>query len=265
MLPVLPPALAAELAAIREDRIQGAMPLARRAASAVLAAGPLPPEIQRAVAAEIASVQPMMAPLLHLSLRLRGQAGASGVCRVFIEEIDRADERIAARMLTLLPDQAAVLTHSYSQTVAGVLLRGHAEGKVARVIATESRPLREGERLASILSARGIAADLIVDAAAGLAMSEVNVVLVGADWISEDAVVNKIGTRLVALAAHERGVPVYAVASELKIAPSGFPTPSEDSKNPLEITRVPGLRARNYYFESTPRRWFTGIVTDRES
>jgi methylthioribose-1-phosphate isomerase len=67
--------------------------------------------------------------------------------------------------------------------------------------------------------------------------------VVGADSLSAGGVVNKLGTALVALAAHRRGVPIYVLCGSEKFLP----------------------RAGTFdaaLFESTPLAWFTGIVTE---
>jgi translation initiation factor 2B subunit (eIF-2B alpha/beta/delta family) len=260
---MLPAGLAGELQEIRDDRVHGAMTLARRAAAALLAhAGELAPESVPALAAEIASAQPLMAPFLHLARRLRERQDVAAVCRDFLHQIDHADEHIFRHLLPLLPPDSVILTHSYSRTVEHALLRLHSEGRTARVIVTESRPLSEGVQLASSLAAAGVPVDLIVDAAAGLMIEEAGTVLTGADWISPSVVVNKIGTRLIVLAARQSRKAVYALASELKISPAGLPPPVEQPKHPAEVGTAPGCRVRNYYFEPTPREWFTAVITE---
>jgi translation initiation factor 2B subunit (eIF-2B alpha/beta/delta family) len=68
--------------------------------------------------------------------------------------------------------------------------------------------------------------------------------LTGADWISPRFVVNKIGTAARCRAARDRGIPVYCIASKLKML--SFDAPADES----------GL------FEAVPRELFTGLLSE---
>ena len=50
-------------------------------------------------------------------------------------------------------------------------------------------------------------------------MGQADLVLVGADAVTEAAAVNKAGTHLLALAAQAQGVPVYVAADTAKLSP----------------------------------------------
>lgn len=54
---------------------------------------------------------------------------------------------------------------------------------------------------------------------AGLFVGEADLVLVGADAVTPEAVVNKAGTRLLALAARAAGVPMYVATDSGKLSP----------------------------------------------
>src|SRR6185503_878188 len=98
------------------------------------------------------------------------------------------------------------------------------------VSCSESRPALEGRRLASELVAAGIPVTYFSDAAIATALGPpdfaaahargggADVVLVGADAIAATWFLNKTGTRMLAAAATQQGVPVYVVASRDKFA-----------------------------------------------
>lgn len=69
---------------------------------------------------------------------------------------------------------------------------GCAGGRRFRAIVCESRPLCEGVSLANALAAAGVQVTVITDAQAGAFMEEADLVLVGADSLTADAVVNKV-------------------------------------------------------------------------
>lgn len=130
-----------------------------------------------------------------------------------------ADSRAASEAATML--SGTVLTFSRSGTVLEALR----EATVERVIVAESRPAREGVGVAETLASDdGFRVTLAVDAAAAHVLAEhaVDSVLVGADTILPDgSVMNKVGTRAVAIAAAREEVPVHAVAAGDKIATDG--------------------------------------------
>jgi translation initiation factor 2B subunit (eIF-2B alpha/beta/delta family) len=85
---------------------------------------------------------------------------------------------------------------------------------------------------------------VIPDATVYSVLAGVDVIIVGADAISGDMVINKVGTAVVALAARERGVPAWVLCSSTKFA-------RPDWKPKL-----------GHLFEATPRGWFTGLIDD---
>jgi translation initiation factor eIF-2B subunit delta len=263
----LPAVFLREIAAIFGDHERGAMALARRAALAVHEAAEqlAGADRQRQAAARIVGAQPGMAPLYHLAAALEAadpdEESIRAAAEAFLDRLDGAEPAIRQRAAALIPEGATVLTHSASGTAAAFLLSGRA----GRVICTESRPMKEGVALARRLGAAGVAAELVVDAGAGLALEGVHAFVTGADRIGPDAFVNKIGTRMIALAAADRGIPVYVLASELKLLPGSIEAPAEAPKPSFEVLPegLSGVDVRNYYFESTPLRMVSALVTER--
>ncbi|GAB3671239.1 NUDIX domain-containing protein [Halopiger thermotolerans] len=147
--------------------------------------------------------------------------GAPAVLEAALAGVDRAlaaDAEAAATAGDSI--DGAVLTLSRSGTVREALRRG----EPARVFVAESRPAREGIAVAEELAADDALecpVTVHTDAAAAhvLASEDVDRVVVGADTIRPDgAVVNKTGTRAVAIAAAREGVPVTVVAATDKVS-----------------------------------------------
>jgi translation initiation factor 2B subunit (eIF-2B alpha/beta/delta family) len=80
---------------------------------------------------------------------------------------------------------------------------------------------------------------------------------------SDGAVVNKVGTRTLALVAQAAGKPVYALAERLKVTPDSYPLVIEEM-NPAELLPQPisGVLARNIYFDVTPARLILHVITE---
>jgi methylthioribose-1-phosphate isomerase len=108
----------------------------------------------------------------------------------------------------------ALATVDYG-TALGVIRAAWEQGKKIKVIATETRPLLQGARLTAYeLKRDGIPVKLITDSMAGFLIQKgmINKVVVGADRIVQDAIINKIGTFSLAVIANEHNIPFYIAA-----------------------------------------------------
>lgn len=266
------PSLEELLQQIREDNRSGAAQLAEKGAQLLLAC--LKSEDAEeiwALGKALVDAQPSMAPMVNLinhlfeaieSLEDPQAIKEKGTASVqqFLEGLIMGVERIKRYGLALLKDKRKAITHSYSSTVLDVL--GHAKG--IEVICPESRPLLEGLRTAQELGERGIRTRIVVDSAAPSLMGECDVVMVGADAITPEVVVNKIGTYALALAARERKVPFYVLAGTEKFLPPPFSEALRiEERDPKEVTQEAILNSKveNRYFDTTPLDLITGVVT----
>jgi translation initiation factor 2B subunit (eIF-2B alpha/beta/delta family) len=183
----------------------------------------------------------------------------------FIESADRASNVTASQAAATIAEGATVLTHSRSSTVLNALLEAKQRGRSFDVVATESRPMLEGRSLAAFLVSKEIPVTLIADSAAASAMSRVDVVLLGADKLTASGVINKIGTKMIALAARECDLPVYALCDTSKFIREDYlVATAREVNSPNELWGDPptGVMIENSYFEHTPVEYFVGIVTE---
>ena len=162
-----------------------------------------------------------------------------------------------------------VLTHCNSKAALGVIKAAHADGKDIRAYATESRPWRQGLLTIKDLSAAGVPTTLIIDSAVRWIMKEVDVVLVGADTIcSNGALINKIGTSQVALAANEARVPFIVCAETYKFSPKTVygemvEIEERDASEVVDPRLIPPkVSVRNPVFDATPAEYIDSIVTE---
>ena len=181
----------------------------------------------------------------------------------------------------LINDGDVILTHCNAGELAtvefgtalGVIRAAWKQGKKIKVIATETRPLLQGARLTAYeLKRDRIPVTLITDSMVGYVMHKrlVNKVIVGADRIVQDAVVNKVGTFTVAVLAHEHGVPFYVAApkSTFDLARTSADVIIEERK-PAEVTHygakqvaAEGVGVLNPAFDITPLKYVTAIIHD---
>jgi methylthioribose-1-phosphate isomerase len=197
--------------------------------------------------------------------------------------IHSEDEDLCRRIGTwgapLVPEGGTVLTHCNAGALAtggmgtalAVLYAAWQAGRRFRVLADETRPLRQGARLTALeLSRAGIPVSVVVDSAAAglLARGEVQMVVVGADRITRNGdVANKVGTYGVALAARAHGVPFFVAAPSSTFdlsLPDGRSIPIEerDASEVLDGPVPPGVGARNPAFDVTPAGLITGLITE---
>lgn len=206
---------------------------------------------------------------------------------VVMEAEKIADEDAAANRLigrqgaALIGNGDTILTHCNAGALAtveygtalGVIRAAAEQGKKIRVIATETRPKLQGARLTTYeLKRDGIPVTLIADTMVGYLMYKriINKVIVGADRIVQDAVVNKIGTYQIAVLAKEHSIPFYVAApkSTFDLARTSEQVTIEE-RNPEEVTFIgleriapESIEALNPAFDITPLKYVTAIICE---
>jgi len=182
----------------------------------------------------------------------------------------------------LINDNDVVLTHCNAGSLAtvdygtalAVVRTAWEQGKQVKVVATETRPKMQGAKLTVYeLKRDGIPVTLITDSMVGYAMSKhlVNKVIVGADRIVRDAVINKIGTYTIAVLAHEHNIPFYVAAptSTFDLAHESKDIIIEE-RNPKEVTHFgskritpKGTSVLNPAFDVTPLKYVAAIICEK--
>lgn len=227
-------------------------------------------------ARKIAQSRPAMAALASAVSRVVcAQGGPEAIvqeAQKLLAEYETAVEQIVLHAQPLL--QGNVMTCSISGTVLEVLVANRQQ--IERVIVLEGRPRYEGREMARALSQRGLAVTLITDAQANIFLPECQSVVVGADSVLINGdVLNKAGTALLAWAARGHGLPFYVLCETLKISPRRWVDHNAahlaenlamlEEKEAEEVLEQPisGVVVHNFYFDRTPYRLVSGIVTEQ--
>jgi methylthioribose-1-phosphate isomerase len=237
------------------------------------------------------STRPTAVNLFWAADRILGKArdfsgNAEGLKALVIREAQKiadedaeANQAIGKNGAALINDGDVILTHCNAGELAtveygtalGIIRAAWKQGKKIKVIATETRPLLQGARLTTYeLKRDGIPVTLITDSMVGYVMHKrlVNKVVVGADRIVQDAVINKIGTFTVAVLAHEHGVPFYVAApkSTFDLTRKAADVIIEE-RNPAEVTHfgsqqvaTSGIGVLNPAFDITPLKYVSAII-----
>ncbi|MFQ6137169.1 MAG: ribose 1,5-bisphosphate isomerase [Candidatus Hydrothermarchaeales archaeon] len=187
----------------------------------------------------------------------------------FIENSNKAIETIGEIGARRVSDGDTIMTHCNSSAAIAVIKSAWGQGKDIRVLATEARPRYQGHLTVRELAKEGIPTTLIVDSAVRAFMKDVDKVIVGADSIAANgAVVNKIGTSQIALAAQEARVLFLVAAETYKFHPETLvgelveieERPSEEVADPEEFE---GVTIRNPAFDVTPPEYVDLIITEK--
>ena len=202
--------------------------------------------------------------------------------KLMAQEDINVNKNIGKNGATLLKDGDVVLTHCNAGSLATVqygtalapVRAAIEEGKNISVIADETRPRLQGARLTAYeLQYDKIPVYVISDTSSGLIMrlGKVNKVIVGTDRVTSDAVFNKIGTYLVALAARDNNIPFYVAAptSTLSLHET-IKDVTIEQRDSTEVSTIlgkvqivpDGVDCLNYAFDITPFKLVTGIITE---
>lgn len=196
------------------------------------------------------------------------------------------NRRMAEYGAALIDDGDTIIHHCNTGALAtvdwgtalGVIRMAFDQGKRIHVLVDETRPRLQGARLTAWeLKQYHIPYEIISDNMAGymLRTGQAQKVFFGGDRVAANGdVANKIGTYMLALAAHTNDVPVYSVVPsstiDLELA-SGDEIPIEE-RDPAEVLDIQihgepvmpeGSKARNPSFDVTPHSLLTALVTEK--
>lgn len=192
--------------------------------------------------------------------------------REFRADLENARERLGRIGANRIRNGDLIMTHCHSTDALATIEHAIADGKAVEAIVKETRPRNQGHITAARLREMGVPVTLIVDNAANRYLNDVDSVLVGADSIAADgSVINKIGTRSLAVNARERGTPIVVAAQTIKLHPgtlTGHTVEIEMREESEVITdeqrsEIGDIDVANPAFDVTPPRHVDAIITER--
>ena len=186
-------------------------------------------------------------------------------CHAELEDLDQVQNGVARIAADLVTAKGAwIATLSATGMVRDALVELRRRGQEPHALVGEGRPRREGRAMAATLAQAGVPVWLVVDAALPMLVSQAQAAWIGADAVTEQGVINKVGSYALALAAREHSVPVYALAGRRKFIPAATPA--------LKILEMPGseiwdepvrdVKPRNVYYEVVPLGLLRGVVVE---
>ena len=203
-------------------------------------------------------------------IQLDGKENAMVHGKKYIDLINDAKLKIFKTGAERIQDGSRVFTHCHSSITVGIFLEAAKQGKDFEVINTETRPLFQGRKTARRLLEKNIRVTHVVDSAMRWAMKVFNphMIFLGADAITVEGVaLNKIGSRLCALASEEEHIPLYICTSLLKFdqATSIGRLSEIEMRDPFEIWQEdfpPGIKVLNPAFETIDRKNISAYITE---
>ncbi len=252
---------------IRSLKIQGATNVARAGVQAlelVAQSGAGKRELQQAAATitKTRPTEPAMRNMLKYLLTVdKGTfKQRAGIARKYFTY---ANDEIAYYGASKIKKNSTVYTHCHSSAVVGVLKA--AKTKKIRACNTETRPLFQGRSTAKDLAKARIPVEHFVDSGMYHAISQSDIVLLGADAITPRGVYNKIGSAMAAQLAAVQKKPLYICSNALKFDPrtlKGKKVVVEERAS-SEVWKAPkGVTVRNAAFDCIPTKHITGIISE---
>ncbi|MHA1298359.1 MAG: translation initiation factor eIF-2B [Candidatus Helarchaeota archaeon] len=186
-------------------------------------------------------------------------------CNFLLNANKKIAEYGARRIIT----GSTILTHCHSSAVIEILKKAHKDGKDIKVIATETRPKFQGHKTVKELLDFGIDTTMIVDSAMRWIVRHrpIDLILIGADAITvEGTILNKIGSKLLALVAKEHNIPFYVAVTMLKYNPQSefgnLEIIEMRTKEEVFEDAPPTLKILNPAFETVSRDLISAFITE---
>ena len=241
---------------IKEIKIQGARSIAK---AALYAYSLMKTREARKQLIAARPTEPMLSNVLH---RIENQP-----YKKILQHFDDAQQKINKFAFKIIKNNSTIFTHCHSTNVVNALIYAKRHGKRFQVYNTETRPLFQGRKTARQLSKAGIKVAMTADLAAGDALTKggkikkADIVLLGADAILKDGVINKIGSAMFAEIAYGNKIPVYIIADSWKYSPRNVKIEERDFH---EIWKyAPShIKIKNPAFEKIPAKYIKAVVSE---
>jgi translation initiation factor 2B subunit (eIF-2B alpha/beta/delta family) len=201
--------------------------------------------------------------LNNLSSELKNGSGLLNFLKIYAQQQEDISKKIFNKIYPGLKELSSVITLSRSGTVLEILKLWYQKNKKIKIIVCESRPKFEGRLLAEALAKSGIGTALITDAMMSLYVKEADAAIIGADLIlSNGNVVNKVGSRLLALLCKEHKKPFYVLASKSKLSKEKIFKSKNENPDEVWTKKIKKLSISNIYFEEIEKNLISKIFTE---
>lgn len=154
--------------------------------------------------------------------------------------ISQTKEKMAQHGISFIQNGGVYLTHCHSSTVVSMFREARKQGKRFSIFATETRPLYQGHKTVKELLEGGFEdVTLIIDDVAPSILEgrlkHIDAVFIGADLLSQNGFVNKVGSLGIVYAAEKVKVPLYCLSMLLKYDPRPYSPSLIEQRGGYEI------------------------------
>lgn len=155
------------------------------------------------------------------------------------------------------------ITISNSNTVIKFFEQFTMDKKNISVAVCESRPILEGRLAAMELLNAGANVKVITEAMIAKEINKIDAAVIGADSILRNGnVVNKIGSKLIAVLCKYYNKQFYVLADKSKISNTNKFIPKKKPMQEIWDGKPGKIKIENYYFEVIEKELITKIITD---
>ena len=180
--------------------------------------------------------------------------------QIALKHFDDAEAEIARLGSRLVKSGFKVFTHCHSSTVVNILKEAKKTKKFDG-FNTETRPLLQGRKTATELNKLGIKVNHMVDSMAEYGIRNSDIMLIGADSITDKYAINKVGSAMLVKLAGDYGLPVYVCADSWKY--DNKETKIEERPAEEVWKNAPrGVTVINYAFDKIEERLIRKIVSE---
>ena len=196
-------------------------------------------------------------------LNLNDQNSLSDFLSSFANEENAKYKFIFKKLYKKIKRSNSIITISKSGTLTEILKLWVKENKNLKVVITESRPGNEGKILAKELLKFGIKVELISDTMTAIYVPQVDAAIIGADEVlKNNHVINKVGSKALALFCKEHKKPFYVVTTKSKYSRRTKFFPLKEDPSKLWNYKSERLTVSNIYFEEIEKKFITEIIAD---
>lgn len=166
--------------------------------------------------------------------------------------ISQSKEKMARHGISFIQNGGVYLTHCHSSTVVSMFIEGRKQGKRFSIFATETRPLYQGHKTVRELLEAGFEdVTLIIDDVAESLLEgrakTIDAVFIGADLLSQNGFVNKVGSLGIAYAAERRNIPLFCLSVLLKYDPRPYLPSIIEQRGGYEIWPADAPKNLSFY------------------
>jgi len=183
-----------------------------------------------------------------------------------LNHFELTQDIINEEIYKLIKKNYVIFTHCHSSSVVKALIYAKKKGKKFEIYNTETRPLYQGRTTAKELSKAGIKVTNFVDSAVDIALDKeqgtdnVDLILLGADAILKDGVINKVGSGVIADLAKIHKIPLYIVSDSWKYSDKKVKLEQRKYNEVWKINK--NIKIRNPAFEKIDSKLIKGIISE---